>query len=172
MSKVTLIFCFLFAFWISQIVAVDFTEKIYSDSNCGEENLVVERAFTQNQCYSLSWNRDVLPTTPCQVTAECFDEAFQDDADSCPQRYGFNLTTILTGAQTFRYSLNRGGDCEAKGAQIGERSFEVCTPSLFYPNCFVKFQIGAPLDSEDSSQATGIVPSVIVIALLLVSILI
>lgn len=136
---------------------VGYTVKYHGDSTCAPGSLRAERSFEIGTCYNLAYKANLLSSTPCDISSECFLEVYQDDVDSCPDHYAINGTTILTGLTGVREETLDSCDSR-RGVETEEYDFGVCLPSNIYQNCYYTVQLGVVIDDDDANSAYSLVP--------------
>merc|ERR1711904_357239 len=169
MKSALLSFLFVFIYLVCSCQGVGYTIKYYGDSICAPGSKRAERSFEVGTCYDLAYNDGLLSHTSCDLSSECFLEVYQDDADSCPDHYSFNATTVLTGLTGIRANENSGDTCDARrGIETTEYDFGICLPSTIYQNCYYTIQLGSVVDDDDGNSAHSLLPLFVLSVLSLV----
>merc|ERR1711904_676740 len=156
MKSALLSFLFVFIYLVCSCQGVGYTIKYYGDSICAPGSKRAERSFEVGTCSDLAYNDGLLSHTSCDLSSECFLEVYQDDADSCPDHYSFNATTVLTGLTGIR------------GIETTEYDFGICLPSTIYQNCYYTIQLGSVVDDDDGNSAHSLLPLFVLSVLSLV----
>merc|ERR1712232_25763 len=138
------------------------------------ETLQYARTFDEGECYNLHYDPYDLPTTPCSIAVECASTVYEDDMDSCPGSYSFNVTAILADSISgVRTVINPNGQCSStRGFETIEYEFTECYKSTFYQNCYFQVELGEVkydyLDDDDSSSSILTISSLYFLLSLLV----